>query len=82
MRFWIDFPRLIPFRRGVFGLREIGRMHRPPRPVIVTEQYADPVELVFQAFLRLDREQRARLAQRLKLRLDGPPKRANLKDSR
>jgi hypothetical protein len=35
-------------------------------PVIVTEQHADPVELVFQAFLRLDREQRARLVQRLK----------------
>jgi hypothetical protein len=35
-------------------------------PVIVTERHADPVELVFQAFLRLDREQRARLVQRLK----------------
>lgn len=45
---------------------------RSPRPVIVTEQHADPVELLFQAFLRLDREQRARLAQRLRWRLDGP----------
>jgi hypothetical protein len=66
MRFWIDFPRLIPFRRSVFGFGEIDRMRRSPRPVIVTEQHADPVDLVFQAFLRLDREQRARLAKRLK----------------
>jgi hypothetical protein len=59
--------------RAVFG---------PPHPVIVTEQHADPVELVFQAFLRLDREQRARLAQRLKLRLDGPPNLHGLKGPR
>jgi hypothetical protein len=45
------------FRRAEF---------RNVHPVIVTEQHADPVELVFQAFLRLDREQRARLVQRLK----------------
>jgi hypothetical protein len=45
------------FRRAQF---------RNVHPVIVTEQHADPVELVFQAFLRLDREQRARLVQRLK----------------
>jgi hypothetical protein len=38
-------------------------------PVIVTEQLADPVELVFQAFLRLAPEQRARLIQRLKGRV-------------
>jgi hypothetical protein len=48
------------------GSGDVGRRRRPPRPGIVTEQHADPVELVFQAFLRLDREQRARLAQRLK----------------
>ena len=66
MRFWIDFPRLSPFRPGMlFGSGDLGG-RRPPHPVIVTEQHADPVELVFQAFLRLDREQRARLVQRLK----------------
>jgi len=60
MRFWIDFPRVGPFRPGVlFGLGDIGGSRRSPHPVIVTEQHADPVELVFQAFLRLDREQRA-----------------------
>jgi hypothetical protein len=69
MRFWIDFPRLGPFRAGVlFGSGDLGRRRRPPHPVIVTEQHADPVELVFQAFLRLDREQRVRLVQRLSLK--------------
>ena len=48
-------------------------------PVVVTEQLADPVELVFQAFLRLEPEQRARLIQRLKSRWDGPPKPHSLK---
>jgi hypothetical protein len=50
--------------------------------VIVTEQHADPVELVFQAFLRLDRGQRARLAQRLKWPLDGTHKPASLNHPR
>ena len=53
------------------------KLHRapfhPPHPVIVTEQHADPVELVFQAFLRLAPEQRTRLIQRLKWRWGGPP---------
>ena len=67
MRFWIDFPRLGTFRLGLlFGSGDVGRRRHPSHPVIVTEQRADPVELVFQAFLRLDREQRARLAKRLK----------------
>ena len=48
-------------------------LFRPPHPVIVIEQHADPVELVFQAFLRLDPEQRGRLVQRLKWRWGGPP---------
>ena len=48
--------------RAVFG---------PPHPVIVTEQHADPVELVFQAVLRLEPEQRTRLIQRLKYREGG-----------
>jgi hypothetical protein len=57
MRFSIDFPRLGPLRPGVlFGSEDVGGRRRPP--VIVTEQHADPVELVFQAFLRLDPEQR------------------------
>jgi hypothetical protein len=34
-------------------------------PVIVTEQRADPVELLHQAFLRLDAEQRRRLLARI-----------------
>ena len=54
-------------------------LFRPPYPVIVTEKHADPVELVFQAFLRLDPEQRGRLVQRLKWRWGGPPKPPNLK---
>jgi hypothetical protein len=67
MRFWIEFPRVGPFRPGVLlGSRDVGRRRRLPHPVIVTEQHADPVDLVFQAFLRLDREQRVRLIQRLK----------------
>lgn len=67
MRLWIDFQRLGAFRPGVlFGSGDVGRRRRPLHPVIVTEQHADPVELVFQAFLRLDREQRVRLVQRLK----------------
>jgi hypothetical protein len=83
MRFWIDFPRLGPFRPGVlFGLGDIGGSRRSPHPVIVTEQHADPVELVFQAFLRLDPEQRVRLVQRLKWRLDGLPKPPGLKGPR
>jgi hypothetical protein len=48
-------------------------LFRPPRPVIVTEQHADAAELVFQAFLRLDREQRTRLIQRLKWHWGGQP---------
>ena len=35
------------------------------RPVIVTEQPADPVELLFHAFRRLDAEQRRRLLARI-----------------
>jgi hypothetical protein len=50
----------------LFGSGDVGRRRSSSHPFIVTEQHADPVELVFQAFLRLDREQRARLALRLK----------------
>jgi hypothetical protein len=34
-------------------------------PVIVTEQQADPVELLYKAFQRLDAEQRRRLLWRI-----------------
>ena len=43
-----------------------GAQFRVPHPVVVTEQHADPVELIHQAFLRLDPKQRTRLVQRLK----------------
>jgi hypothetical protein len=59
--------------RAVFG---------PPHPVIVTEQRADPVELVFQAVLRLEPEQRTRLIQRLKSRWGSPPNLHDLKGPR
>jgi hypothetical protein len=36
-----------------------------PQPVIVTEQQADPVELLYKAFQRLDAKQRRRLLQRI-----------------
>jgi hypothetical protein len=36
-----------------------------PQPVIVTEQQADPVELLYKAFQRLDAEQRRRLLGRI-----------------
>jgi hypothetical protein len=35
------------------------------RPVIVTEQQADPVELLYKAFQRLDAKQRRRLLWRI-----------------
>jgi hypothetical protein len=41
------------------------RRRRAVAPVIALEQHADPVELVYQAFLRLDSEQRARLRRRI-----------------
>ena len=47
-------------------------LFRPPHPVIVTEQHADPVELVFQAFLRLDPEQRARSSSAAQMALGRP----------
>jgi hypothetical protein len=35
------------------------------RPIIVTEQQADPVELLYKAFQRLDAGQRRRLLKRI-----------------
>jgi hypothetical protein len=83
VRFSIGFPRLGRLRPGVlFGSGDFGRRRPPPHPVIVTEQHADPVELIFQAFLRLEPEQRARLIQRLKWRWGGPPKPPSPKGAR
>jgi hypothetical protein len=36
-----------------------------PHPFIVTEQQADPVELLYNAFQRLDAQQRRRLLKRI-----------------
>jgi hypothetical protein len=55
MRFWIISPRIGWFRRGVsFGADDFRRRRQPPAPFIVTEQRAEPVELVYQSFRRLD----------------------------
>jgi hypothetical protein len=57
-------PRLGRFRQGVsFGPEDFRGKSR--RPVIVTEQQADPVDLLYQGFQRLDAEQRRRLLRRI-----------------
>jgi len=54
------------FRPVRFGPANFNRRrYRAVAPVIVLERHADPVELVYQAFLRLDSEQRARLRRRI-----------------
>jgi hypothetical protein len=64
MRSWISGQRLGWFRQGVsFGPEGFRGGSR--RPVIVTEQQADPVELLYQGFRRLDAEQRRRLLRRI-----------------
>jgi hypothetical protein len=55
MRFSIGLPRLVDFRRGA----------PPPHPLIVTERHADPVEMVYQAFRRLDFDERQRVRSRI-----------------
>ena len=68
MRFWISKPRMFGglIRPVSFGPANFNRRRcRAVAPVIVLEQHADPVELVYQAFLRLDSEQRARLRRRI-----------------
>jgi hypothetical protein len=74
MRFWLSGPRMFGglFRPGVgFGPEDFRRRRRPSASIIVLEQHADPVELVYQAFLRLDSEQRARLRRRVESRWRG-----------
>ena len=63
MRSWISGPRPGLFRQGVSLVPEDFRESR--RPVIVTEQQADPVELLYQGFRPLDAEQRRRLLGRI-----------------
>jgi len=59
MRFLTDFPFRPSFPPGAFNFR------REHHPVIVTERHADAVELVYQAFRRLDFDQRQRLRGRI-----------------
>jgi hypothetical protein len=64
MRSWISVPRLDWLRQGAsFGPEDFRGNRR--RPVIVTEKQADPVELLYQGFRRLDAEQRRRLLRRI-----------------
>lgn len=64
MSSWISSLRFGRFRQGIsFGPEDF--RSRRPRPVIVTEQQADPVELLYHAFRRLDAEQRRRLMGRI-----------------
>jgi hypothetical protein len=61
---WIGSLHLGRFRQGIsFGPEDFRSRSRGP--VIVTEQQADPVELLYQAFRRLDAEQRRRLLGRI-----------------
>ena len=58
---WIGRPHLNrPRSLGSVDFRG-KRLH----PFIVTEQQADPVELLYKAFQRLDAEQRRRLLRRI-----------------
>jgi len=64
LRSWIGVPRLDWLRQGAaFGPE--GSRGKSRRPVIVTEQQADPVELLYQSFRRLDTDQRRRLLGRI-----------------
>jgi hypothetical protein len=63
MRSWIGRSHLNPRCDVSFGPVHFSgtRLH----PVIVTEQQADPVELLYNAFQRLDAQQRRRLLKRI-----------------
>jgi hypothetical protein len=64
MHFSIGIPRIGWLRRGVqSGPEDFRRKRR--RLIIVSERHADPVDLVFQAFQRLDAGQRQRLRWRI-----------------
>ena len=64
MRFSLSGPRIGWFRPGVsFGPEDFRRKRR--RLAIVTERHADPVDLVFEAFRRLDPGERQRLRLRI-----------------
>lgn len=83
MRFWIDFPRVGPFRPGVlFGLGDIGGSRRSPHPVIVTDSMRTPSSSFSKPFFGLIVNSAQRLVQRLKWRLDGLPKPPGLKGPR
>ena len=58
---WIDRPHLHRPRPADFRGKRL-------QPVIVTEQQADPVELLYKAFQRLDAKQRRRLLRRIAAR--------------
>jgi hypothetical protein len=64
-----DGPTQYPIMRSSWTTRFSQGPHVSSRklghPVIVTEQHADPVELVYFAFRRLDAEQRRRLLTRI-----------------
>jgi hypothetical protein len=64
LKSWISVPRLDWLRHGASLGPEVFR-RKSLRPVIMTEQQADPVELLYKAFRRLDAEQRRRLLGRI-----------------
>jgi hypothetical protein len=64
LRSWISVPRLDWLRHGA-SFRPENFRGKSRRPVIVTEQQADPVDLLYNAFRRLDAEQRRRLLGRI-----------------
>jgi hypothetical protein len=63
MRSWLGRSHLNPRQDVSLGPLDFPgtRLH----PVIVTEHQADPVELLYNAFQRLDAEQRRRLLKRI-----------------
>jgi hypothetical protein len=64
MRFWLSAPTIGSFRPGIsFGPEDFRRKRRLPD--IVTEWHADLVDLVFEAFRRLDPGEKQRLRWRI-----------------
>ena len=66
MRFWLSDPRIGWFRPNVsFGPEDFRRKRRPVAPPEVIEPAVsyiapDPIDRLYDAFLRLDRAQRSR----------------------